>query len=259
MSRPLAIVAAAGLMFFAGCEKKQIDTIPLVAPEPATSAADVLKHLQYAMVRKDPKHLEAFAPEDKDKFLGATTSYHDRAGVLGIKLSEEEIEALGVQDFVQKGYLSPNWTRRELDAALKDLDSGKTLSPETMKALQTVNQSRLDMPRRVIPDKKIAEKLIKDLTDAIDENPKAIYAAGLYRILKAIPEHGWQYIEATVAANANGIKNMNDVLLNVGETRIVAIPVGHNPDGKMFVWNFTFDKYPAQIARMFPEPPGDGK
>ena len=259
MSRPLAIVAAAGLMFIAGCDKKPVDTVPTVAPEPATSPADILKHLQYAMVRKDPKSLEAFAPEDQGKFLGSATWYHYRAGILGIKLTEEEIKTIGVQDLVQKGYISPRWSRREFTAALKDLDSGKAIDPETMKSLSTVNQARLDMPRENIPDKKLAEKLIKELTEAVDANPKPIYAAGLYRLLKAIPEHGWQYLEATVASSATGDKTVNDVLLKVGETLIVAIPVGYNTDGSMFIWTFNFDKYPAAIARLFPEPTEGGK
>ena len=259
MSRLFALIAAAGLMFIAGCDKKPVDTVPTVEPEPATSPADILKHLQYAMVRKDPKYLEAFAPEDHGKFLGAATWYHYRAGVLGLKLTEEEIETIGVQDLVQKGYISPKWSRREFTAALKDLDSGKQIDAEDMKSLSMVNQARLDMPREVIPDKKLAEKLVKELTEAVDANPKPIYAAGLYRMLKAIPDYGWQHIEATVAASVTGEKGVNDVLLKVGENRIVAIPVGHNPDGSMFIWNFDFDKYPAAIAKMFPAPAEGGK
>jgi len=259
MSRPLAIIAAAGLMFIAGCEKKPSDTVPVVAPEPATSPNDVLKHLQYAMVRKDPKHLEAFAPEDHGKFLGAATWYHYRAGVLGLKLTEEEIETIGVQDLLQKGYISTRWSRREFTAALKDLDSGKNIDPETMKSLSTVNQARLDMPRENISDKKLAEKLVKELTETVDANPKPIYAAGLYRLLKAIPDYGWQYINATVAASVTGEKGINDIRLMVGENQIVAIPVGRNADGAMFIWTFDFDKYPAAIARMFPDPATGGK
>jgi len=260
MSRPLAIIAAAGLMFIAGCEKKPSDKVPVVAPEPATSPNDVLKHLQYAMVRKDPKHLEAFAPEDRDKFLGAVSWFYSRAGVLGIKLTEEEIETMGIQDLVQKGYISPKWSRGEFDKELKKLDSGKEIDPETMKSLSTVNQARLDMPRQVIPDKKLADKLLKDLTETIDANPKPIYAAGLYRILKAIPSYGWQYIEAVVSNHKGGDKKLNDVRLMLGEnTEVTYVTVGHNPDGSMFIWFTDFDKYPAAIARMFPEPVEGGK
>ncbi|MDR2560212.1 MAG: hypothetical protein LBC63_00355 [Holophagales bacterium] len=260
MSRPLAIIAAAGLLFIAGCEKKPSDTVPVVAPEPATSPADVLKHLKYAMVRKDPKHLEAFVPDNRDKFLGAVSWFYSRAGVLGIRLTEEEIETIGVQDLVQKGYISTRWSRGEFDKELKILDSGKAIDDETMKSLSTVNQARLDMPRQVIPDKKLADKLLKDLTETIDANPKAIYAAGLYRMLKAIPTYGWQNIEAIVSNHKGGDKKLNDVRLMINETtEITYVTVGHNPDGTMFIWFLDFDKYPAAIARLFPEPVADGK
>jgi len=259
MSRLFALIAAAGLMFIAGCDKKPVDTVPTVAPEPATSPADILKHLQYAMVRKDPKHLEAFAPDDRDKFLGAVSWFYSRAGVLGLKLTEEEIETIGVQDLVQKGYLSPRWSRNEFDKALKNLDSGKTIDAEDMKSLSTVNQARLDMPRQVIQDKKLADKLLKELTETIDANPKAIYAAGLYRMLKAIPTHGWQNIEAIVANHKGGDKKLNDVRLMINETtEITYVTVGHKPDGSMFIWFLDFDKYPASIAKMFPAPAEGG-
>jgi len=253
MSRPLAIIAAAGLMFIAGCEKKPSDTVPTVAPESTSSAADILGHLQYTMVRKDPKHFEVFAPEAQDMFLGAVAWFHNHAGAMGLKLTEEEIKTIGVEDFVQKGYISPNWSRSEFNAALKELDSGKGLTPEMEKSLSMVNQARLDMPLQTIPDKKLAEKMKNDLTEAIEANPKAIYAAGLYRVLKAIPANAWQYIEATVASNAGGVKGLNDVRLRVGETEIVTVTVGNNPDGGMFICYLQFKKYPSAIAKMFPD------
>ncbi|MDR0498800.1 MAG: hypothetical protein LBH03_03565, partial [Holophagales bacterium] len=115
MLKPLALVVAAGLLFTVGCEKKSEDKqvvkipgvkIPTVAPGAAKVPGAVLENIQYAMLRKDPKHLESFFIEPGHKAyssLGSTQWFHTHAGSMGLTLTQDEINVLGIQELLQKG------------------------------------------------------------------------------------------------------------------------------------------------------------
>jgi hypothetical protein len=266
MFKPLALAVVAGLLFSVGCKKQDPDEramskIPTVAPEVAKNPDAVLEHLQYAIVRKDPKHLESFCPGNKTWADGGTQWFHSHAGDMGLLLTAEEIDTLGIQNFVQKGYLSDRWTRREFNRILKELDQGKRQDIEP--GMEKVDQSKLDMPTHhyASPDmnKKAADDLNKrvdamnnQLLETIATNPKAIYAAGLYRLLKAIPLQGWPWVTFTKHSNPN--KNLSDLILSVDGEELATVVVGANPDGLMFISYVQVKKYPEAIKRMFAKP-----
>ncbi|MCL1894413.1 MAG: hypothetical protein FWG02_09295 [Holophagaceae bacterium] len=250
MFRPLALVVVAGLVFTIGCgEKKPIDKIPTKAPEVSKGPGTVLGHLQYAMVRKDPKHLEIFFPADKNKALGGGTIFHYYAGEMAIKLTAEEIQIFGVQDLVDKGYLNENWTSYEYKSVIKELDEGKRKDYEP--GMEKVNQMKLDMPR-VQLEKKIAEKLNKELTETFEANPRAIYTAGLYRLLKAIPDEGWPLVNSVIVPYP-GDDKIKYLKIMYGEQLITTLTVGQNPDETMYIMNVVFNMRPGPIAKMFPK------
>jgi hypothetical protein len=193
MFKPLAVVATAGLLFALGCKTDPESKIPTVAPKEAINPEGVLEHLQYVMVRNDPKHLETFAPENRSMRNSATKWFHSRSGDFGLALTAEEIDTLGVQELVQKGYISDRWTRSEYMKILKEMDEGKRQDFEP--GMDKVQPMILDMPtyppippgmdkRAADEQKKIYDALKKQRVEVLDANPKPIYAAGLYRLLK---------------------------------------------------------------------------
>ena len=261
MFKPLALAIAAGLIFTVGCEKKPGDgtkapkyNIPTVAPEVAKGPGTVLKHIQYAMLRKEPKYLEIFFPESKDIApLPTIQWFHNHAGELGIALTADEIEEVGVQNLLQKGYISERWTSHEFKKILSEIDAGKRQDIEP--GMDKVDLRKLDMPFFTSQmDKKTQDALLKQLTETLEESPKTAYAGGLYRLFKAIPTGGWPLITATVNPNAGGSKMLHDLLLKVDEEVIATVTVGNNnnkPDEKMFISYVYFRLRPAQIARLF--------
>jgi len=258
MYKPLALAVIAGLVFTTGCgEKKPVDKIPTKAPEVSKTPGSVLQHLQYALVRKDPKHLEVFFPEDKSKAMGGGTMFHYYGGEMGLTLTADEMQTIGVQDLVEKGYLNERWTSYEYKKVLKELDEGKRKDIEP--GMGSVNQMRLDMPRVQGLDKKTSEKMNKDLIETFDANPKAIYTAGLYRLLKAIPDEGWPWVTAPIAPYpGRGGDDTNKVLkIMAGDVLLANITVGQNPDGTMYIWDVQFMMSRNSIAKMFVTEEGD--
>jgi len=255
MFKPLALVVAAGLLFTIGCEKKSGDgtpdfKIPTAAPDVAKGPGTVFKHIQYAMLRKEPKYLEIFFPENEAHSLGATQWFHHHAGDMGITLTADEINELGVQNLVQKGYISERWTSREYKAILSDIDAGKRQDIEP--GMEKIDQRKLDMPFFTSQmDKKTQDALLNQLKETLNENPKAAYAAGLYRVFKAVPTEGWAKITATVTASASRDKALNDLLLKLDEELIATVTVGHNSDETMFISYVQFKKMPSSIAKLF--------
>ena len=262
MFKPLALAIAAGLIFTVGCEKKPGDGtkvsdyhIPTVAPAATKGPGTVFKHIQYAMFRKDPKHLEIFFPEENKvgvSSLGTTQWFHKHAGDMGLTLTADEINELGVQNLLQKGYISERWTSHEYTKILSEMDSGNRQHAEP--GMEKVDQRKLDMPIFTTQmDQRTRDALNKQLKETLEENPKAAYAAGLYRVFKAIPTEGWPRITATVTMNAGRNEALHDILLKLDEELIATVTVGNNdnnPDETMFISYVQFMKMPSGIARL---------
>jgi len=250
MFKPLAFAVAAGLLLAAGCEKKLpspaelLSNIPTKVPETSKGPGTVFEHLQYAMIRKDPKCLEHFYPADnKPLAMGTTQQFHNNAGYYGLGLTPEEIETLGLQELAEAGWISGQWTTRDY----KDAMEGKR-DPEP--GMEKLNEFKLDMPY-VKADKKTIEKLNKELTEALEKNPMAIYAGGLYRLLKGIPELAWVTTSVIVGTNPN--KEMHDLVLKLEEVHYATIAVGKNADGTMYIDVVKYEKSPAWLAKKFSE------
>jgi len=232
MFKPFALAIATGLLLTVGCEKKSPDPadllkkVPTVAPEASKGPGTVFDHLQYAIVRQDPNHLEVFYPaDDRSRAMGTTQKFHNNAGYYRLGLTAEEINTLGLQDFVAAGYISDRWTIRDL----KDAMEGKT-DPEP--GMEKLNENKLDMPY-VTASKEVIEKLNKELIEALDKSPRAIYAGGLYRLLKAIPDKAWVVTAVTIGSNAE--KDKHDLVFKIEDKHYCTIAVGKNEDGTMYI------------------------
>jgi hypothetical protein len=248
MHKTLALAAAFCVLAF-GCQKKaEVPTskVPVTAPGAAKAPGQVLEHLQYAAVRKDPAHLEAFYPAvDESLAIGTTSWFHRDAGFYGMGLSADEIERLGVQHLLEADYISDKWTSK----ALKDAMEGKR---DVEAGMEKVDQFKLDMP--VWPDKmdkKVLEPLKKQLLEALAKNPRGAYAAGLYRMLKVVPDEGWPLLAASLGSNPN--KDYKDLLLKAGDALVCTITIGQNDDDTVFITAVKYEKGPKALEKMFPK------
>jgi hypothetical protein len=262
MFRPLILAIAAGLIFTVGCEKKSEDQkgaeklgykIPTAAPGVAKVPGAVLENIQYAMLRKEPKHLEAFFIESESKaysWIGSTQWFYNHAGSMGLTLTTDEINALGIQELAQKGYISDRWSTRDYKKIRDEIDAG--LRQDYEPGMEKVDERKLDMPRFTAQmDKKMQDTLNNQLKEALEKNSKAAFAGGLYRCFKAIPPEGWPHITAVIGPNAGGDKNLNDLTLKADDESLATVSVGTNTDGTMFICYVQFKKYPAAIAKLF--------
>ncbi len=87
--------ALAALTISSGCENKD-GPIPNVPPTSAKTPGDILVHLQYLAAWKNYKHLILIAPISPDVVFPSAAWFHTEAKNLNIKLTPEELEALGV-------------------------------------------------------------------------------------------------------------------------------------------------------------------
>jgi hypothetical protein len=248
MYKTLALTAAVCLLAF-GCEKKTevaIAKVPLAAPSAAKAPGQVLEHLQYAAVRKDPAHLRVFYPAVSESLaIGTTIWFHNNGGFYGIALTADEIEKLGVQHLLEAGYISDRWTSK----ALKEAMEGKR-DPEA--GMEKLDEVKLDMPQPTnIKDKKMRESVEKQILGALAKDPEGAYAAGLYRLLKIVPDEGWPLLTASLGSNPN--KDYKDLLLKAGDELICTVTIGQNEDETMFITAVKYEKGPKALAKMFPK------
>jgi hypothetical protein len=248
MYKPLALIAAACVFLAPACQKKAEHpvgkVIPTEAPKAAKAPGAVLEHMQYAVVRRDPAHLESFYPAvDESLAIGTTIWFHNDGGFYGIALTGDEIEKLGIRHLLEAGYISDKWTSR----AIREAGEGKRdLEP----GMELVDQNKLDMPQPTnIKDKKLKESLEKQMLEALGKNPKGAYAAGLYRLLRVVPDEGWSLMTAALGINPN--KDYKDLVLKAGDTHICTVTVGQNDDETMFITAVEFKKGPAYLAKLF--------
>lgn len=99
--RSLSILAPAGLLLLAsatGCQSKQTLEAPLAAQTPQ----DILQHLRYLAASKDYKHIILMAPVSADVVFPSAWWFHNQASHLGLQLTAEEMQDLGVTDLKDK-------------------------------------------------------------------------------------------------------------------------------------------------------------
>ena len=90
-----AVLVLAGL----GCQtSKQTMEAPLAAQTPQ----DILQHLRYLAITKDYKHIILMAPVSADVVFPSAWWFHSQAASLGLQLTPQEMQDLGVTDLKDK-------------------------------------------------------------------------------------------------------------------------------------------------------------
>ncbi len=95
----IGIVTA--MLLIAGCDNKG-NSIPNVPPTAAQTPGDILVHMQYLAAWKNYKHLILIAPISPDVVLPSAKWLHLQAKNLGINLTPEEVQGLGIEKLVSK-------------------------------------------------------------------------------------------------------------------------------------------------------------
>ena len=93
----LSILAPAGVLLLlpaTGCQSKSSTTME--APLAAQAPADILQHLRYLAASKDYKHIILMAPVSADVVFPSAWWFHSQAAGLGLQLTPQEMQDLGV-------------------------------------------------------------------------------------------------------------------------------------------------------------------
>lgn len=93
--------ALAALVASMGCDSKE-GTIPNVPPTAAQTPAAILPHLQYLAAWKNFKHLILIAPISPDVVFPSAWWFHNHAKQLGISLTPEEMQVLGISKLASR-------------------------------------------------------------------------------------------------------------------------------------------------------------
>ncbi len=95
------LLAPAGLLLLApalGCQSKDTAEAPLAAQSPQ----DIIQHLRYLAASKDYKHIILMAPVSADVVVPSAWWFHSQAAGLGLQLSPQEMQDLGVMELKDK-------------------------------------------------------------------------------------------------------------------------------------------------------------
>ena len=100
MSRlKLSFLLAPALIAGLGCDNK-----PAASAEPpaAKTPQDILQHFRYLSATKDYKHILLMAPVSADVVFPSASWFHSQAAGLGLQLTDQEMQDLGVAGFKDK-------------------------------------------------------------------------------------------------------------------------------------------------------------
>jgi hypothetical protein len=100
--RSFSILAPAGLLLLVpatGCQPKDTTAD---APLAAQTPQDILQHLRYLAASKDYKHIILMAPVSADVVFPSAWWFHNQAAHLGLELTPQEMQDLGVTDLKDK-------------------------------------------------------------------------------------------------------------------------------------------------------------
>lgn len=186
------IPAAAAVALFIGCESKPVDKIPTAPPTAIKEPHEILPHLQYAAVRKDMKHLALLDPVDPMATDGAAYWFNSHSGDTGLALTAEEIKQFGLEDMQAKGFIA-TVARVDLQRKIDELSAmplppkgAKEPAPSLPAEMAGLDVSRLDFPQ-TIPGPVFA----KEVKPFIEQHRRALYQAGLWRLLRGVPTELW--------------------------------------------------------------------
>jgi hypothetical protein len=249
MIRNLAwIPALTAAALIVGCDSKPKDTIPTTAPMAASEPQQILAHLKYLAVRKDMKDLPVISPSDLTGLYGNAWWFHTHAGQMGISLTQEEIQGLGVEQLKTMGYLAPSVTCKELQDA-QDKVAAKTLDklPENMVGLELMKVDKL--PDAKDPNKAIA----KDYETVNGTLLRAAYQAGIYRLMKGVPTDMWKDVNVMEIKQNAGNTKAKDVYLGFKGTSIMQVTVSQKSDNTYGIIYIYYKAQPKKLLSLLKE------
>lgn len=259
ISKHVWIPAALAIAAIVGCDSKPAEKIPTTAPTAIKEPHEVLKHLQYIAVRKDLKDISLVSPVDPQVADGAAWWFTSHSGDMGIALSADEIASLGVGNIKDMGYIAAGVARKDLQAKLDELSAKAQTAPapkakKDKKAaevpglpaeMQGLDPKKLDFPQTV--DK----ETMADIRATIAKNRQAVYAAGLFRLLKGVPQAMWEGMSVMEVKNdPGGDAKIKQVTLGFGGAPVMLVSVKLKDDGNYGIVYIQFKKYPKSLQAM---------
>jgi hypothetical protein len=246
------IPVLAGLALMVGCDSKPSDKVPTTAPMAAKEPFEILNHLKYLAVRKDYKDLPVIAPSDLTGLYGNAFWFHDHAGTMGLSLTAEEIQALGVGAVKDLGYLAPGVSCKDLQDNKDKVEAGVMPAlPASMVGLDLIKLDKL--PNNASKDKAV----VQDYTKISDPTIlRAVFNAGIYRLMKGIPADMWPEINVMEVKQNAGNTKAKDVYLGYKGETLMQVAVQPNADGNLGIIYIYFKVHPKKIAKMFAENAG---
>jgi len=242
----------AGLALIVGCDSKPIDKIPTTAPMAAKEPFEILAHLKYLAVRKDYKDLPVIAPSDLTGLYGNAFWFHDHAGTMGLSLTAEELQGLGVGAAKDLGYLAPDVSCKELQDTKDKVETGGLAAlPANMVGLNLLKLDKL--PNNASKDKAIAADYAKISDPA---TLRAVFNAGIYRLMKGIPADMWPDINVMEVKQNAGNTNAKDVYLGYKGESLMQVAVQPKADGNLGIIYIYYKVHPRKIAKLFAENAG---
>lgn len=100
--KSLPLLVPAGLLLLApatGCDSK---ASKMEAPLSAQAPQDILQHLRYLAATKDYKHIILMAPVKADVVFPSAWWFNNQAAHLGLELTPQEMQDLGVDNIKDK-------------------------------------------------------------------------------------------------------------------------------------------------------------
>lgn len=182
------IPAIAGMVLLIGCDSKPGSTIPTTAPMAAKEVFEILPHLKYIAVRKDYKDIPVIAPQDLAGLYGNAWWFNNHAGQMNLTLSDADIKGLGAEEVKNLGYLAPDVSMASLQQALDKLSTKELQAlPDNMQGLDIAKLDKLPSQTDKVNGKDFAV-----MNGAL---LRPTFNAGIYRLLKGVPDVLWSQVE----------------------------------------------------------------
>lgn len=209
------------------------------------SPADLLPNLNRLMVEKDFSVLPLIAYDnlfDPPIFYGNSWWFHNHAGTIGISLTAEEIGILGMTDVARMGYLAPDVSAKELAVAKRSGDA-KTLE-ELPSRMIGLDSTKLDK----FPESKSDPLGFKAICGTPLE--RASFNAGIYRLLKGIPDDLWPKMSIIEVAENKGSLQGLDVFIGYNGTWFLQIAIKQQNNGAYGIYYMYYKVHPKTIPSL---------
>lgn len=234
MNRNIHFAALVSVGLILGCESKPANTVPETAPMAAKQPHEILNHLKYMAVKKDPKHAAVLAPEFQDDLWGNAWWFHKHAGEAGIPMTDEEITTFGLQGLKEAGYFVPGLPRLDLTTALDKAEAeGKVPPTPKNKKDPVVLNAHLDAKFHNVDKEKLdllpqKDKAAADYDKFLPLGQKTLNS-GLYRLMKGVPTELWNDV-VVMDVKPDADPTLKMVYLGIDGTPILHLNVKERKD-----------------------------